>query len=744
MKNFVDKLKRLDYKQLALNHGEKFALGIVGLIVLLAVAGSRWSPYEKKPNELETQATTAEQEIAKSEWPQEERTKFTAEAQLADRMDKLMSPLSPGEYAYNTEFLQPLQKGHEPIQEPEWLAVQNPRADSGRVILALRPEGGQYPGSEEMAAGGAPPDSGQGPGERPSDARSSDRSSRLARRDRSGAGRRGAPGADLMYGEEQYVPEQEGTRATYDQMYGGAMEEGAYPGSYEGGYGGMGGGQNGRGYRYVAMRGVFPLHNQLRKVADAMNLSQNQVQSQLQNSRRGNELVDIIDFELQRQQAQPGPDPWSGPWEEVDIEAAVDVLEKAASFDPEVVEPRITDDVITMPLPQRIVGYWSSHATHPRVEKFRLSPEQMERERERQEKLMEHFQKMQQEAPLEKGGFAGQQQQRGGFSGQVYDYAEVQDAVMSNEQYRNDYRQALQGMPGGEQMVQDLDEERSAAGYLLLFRYFDFDVEPGHAYRYRVRLVLRNPNYDRPLPQLAHAGVAEGRTRPTPWSEPTNPAVVPRDTQYFLEEVDPPRGRSAPRPMARLKLFQWSPETGTTMRDVLKLDLGQFVGGETETEVLDPAAGTFEEETFQFESDDVLVDASETPRLAPDDFEKYYADLNLSGAASFDVPERALVVNESGELASLDPISRKEKESKADSNVDLWHTEFQDLKQRARPAEGEAGAYYGLEEYAEQIRGGGESAQSGGSSYRRSSNPLRKSQRGGSGRRGRGRSRGSR
>ena len=50
----------------------------------------------------------------------------------------------------------------------------------------------------------------------------------------------------------------------------------------------------------------------------------------------------------------------------------------------------------------------------------------------------------------------------------------------------------------------------------LLFRYFDFTVTPGNSYRYRVRLVLRNPNYKRPVEELVDASVAEGELRMTP------------------------------------------------------------------------------------------------------------------------------------------------------------------------------------------------------------------------------------
>ena len=46
-------------------------------------------------------------------------------------------------------------------------------------------------------------------------------------------------------------------------------------------------------------------------------------------------------------------------------------------------------------------------------------------------------------------------------------------------------------------------------GRLLLFRYFDFSIEPGNAYRYRVKLKMRNPNYLRGYDEVVDQSVAE-------------------------------------------------------------------------------------------------------------------------------------------------------------------------------------------------------------------------------------------
>ncbi len=64
-----------------------------------------------------------------------------------------------------------------------------------------------------------------------------------------------------------------------------------------------------------------------------------------------------------------------------------------------------------------------------------------------------------------------------------------------------------------------------------LFRYVDFDVEPGQQWRYRVRLEVVNPLFGVPAERLADPESSKGRTRRTPWSEPSDPASVPRATR---------------------------------------------------------------------------------------------------------------------------------------------------------------------------------------------------------------------
>src|SRR5690606_13643890 len=77
----------------------------------------------------------------------------------------------------------------------------------------------------------------------------------------------------------------------------------------------------------------------------------------------------------------------------------------------------------------------------------------------------------------------------------------------------------------------------TATGQLLLSRYFDFNVDPGKTYRYRVRLKVQNPNFGLSPEQIRSPEVAEGEFRFTPWSAATEPVTVPPDTEYFVRQI---------------------------------------------------------------------------------------------------------------------------------------------------------------------------------------------------------------
>jgi hypothetical protein len=104
-----------------------------------------------------------------------------------------------------------------------------------------------------------------------------------------------------------------------------------------------------------------------------------------------------------------------------------------------------------------------------------------------------------------------------------------------------------------------------------LFRFFDFHVEPGKRYVYRVRLGLQNPNYGLKAPLLAKADLAAKKIIETPWSDPSPAVSVLRDTQVLLASVKPSRGE----PSAEIIITTWLQRKGVEVYKDFTVTRGQ-------------------------------------------------------------------------------------------------------------------------------------------------------------------------
>ena len=80
-------------------------------------------------------------------------------------------------------------------------------------------------------------------------------------------------------------------------------------------------------------------------------------------------------------------------------------------------------------------------------------------------------------------------------------------------------------------------EETKDLGYKL-FRFFDFHVDPGKQYVYRVQLALQNPNWGVKPAVLKSPELANGQYVITKWSEPSPVISVPRDTRVLATSVE--------------------------------------------------------------------------------------------------------------------------------------------------------------------------------------------------------------
>ncbi|WP_299462283.1 hypothetical protein [uncultured Gimesia sp.] len=653
----MSNLKGMNYKEFAVNHGEKIVLGFIALFVVFAIFTSKWTTEKRTPIELTQKVDTAQSQVRTSQWPEEQRNEFLKEDDLREKVTELIDKgVGVASFTFSTPLSMPLYRKKERAKEVEWLAVEELVADYGRFIMALRPpetaltEGMEGADSKTDETGKAKPDEPEYDGFK-----------RRTGVGGAGMGGPGGPGMSLTFG---------GMPGEAEMMAGGPDAGGAFdPGfmpadaagmgglAEDGMMGGMAGPvREGRGLRFIAVRGVFDLATQQdkleRSLGDAFSM---------QNMQSG-KILDFLDFELERKKAIPGDDQWAGKWEKVDIETSIEILKESADFDPPVVNTSITDRVFTMPLPSRIAGFWFKVATHPRVENFTLTQEEIEQELEINRRFLDQYKKTHAHEKVFK-------EKQKGFSQLQLGMRQIRSEIMYGGQ-PDESESVFRGMadtmgrqtPGGEPLdekkfIQKLKANATAAGRLLLFRYFDFDLNPGETYKYRVRLVARNPNYQRPIEEVVLPAVAEGETRTTPWSNETAAVTAEQDVYYYLQNVRPARGVASTT--ANFEVFQWYPKTGTTIHSVLKTAVGEEIGGEQSAELYDVAKEKYEEKaTVEFDTQNFLVDAIPSPSIRLED----HPDLNLPTKTRGHLPvdPEAIIVDNFGNLKpSLPPAASK-------------------------------------------------------------------------------------
>tara|TARA_R110002095_G_scaffold212708_1_gene202328 strand:- start:66601 stop:68772 length:2172 start_codon:yes stop_codon:yes gene_type:complete len=644
-------LKGMNYKEFAVNHGEKIVLGFVGLFVVFVIFTSKWTTEKRTPLELTQKVDTAESQVKTSQWPEEKRKEFLKDDDLREKVTELIDKgIEVTNYRFSVSLSSPLYAKKERAKEVDWLPVEDLVANYERFIMMTRPldaameEG--LEGSKSLETEKAKPDE---PEYDPFKKRNTG----------AGMGGPGIPGMTFgsIPGESEMMAS--GPGGYNPSGYSTPMEPGALPEeSMMGMEGGMSGGmagpaREGRGLRFIAVRGVFDLATQQDKLERSLGDAYS-----MQNMQTG-KILEFLDFELQRKKAIQGNDPWAGDWEDVDIETSIEVLKESADFDPEVVNTGITDRVFTMPLPSRIAGFWYKVATHPRVENFTLSQEEIEQELEFNRLILNQYKK----------SHAGEKvfkEKQKGFSTLQLGMREIRNDLMSAGQpeemdsvYQGMTNSMRQENPSGEldekKLIQKLKTSVTAAGRLLLFRYFDFDLNPGETYKYRVRLVVRNPNYQRPIEEVVLPAVAEGETRTTPWSTDTAAVTAKQDVHYYLQNVRPPRGVNGTT--AQFEVYQWYPKTGTTIHSVLKTAVGDEIGGEQAAELYDVAKEEYDAKaTVEFDTQNYLVDAIPSPSIRLED----HPDLNLPKQTRGHLPidAEAIIVDNLGNLkASLPPAA---------------------------------------------------------------------------------------
>ncbi len=679
----MKKLKNIDFKGLFINHGEKIGMGFIMLIVLTVLSTTSWSRTDKTPEQLKTLVTTASDKITSPQnvWPAAKAEQF-ALVNFNGQAQEVLAGVSTSKYEFATPMFWPLYRKREKAREPDLVVPVYLIAEGGECVLQVNTMNKGMLDPANAMAGGA--GTGTAPATGTTDSPDSTLKPVAGNPATTGPGT--GPVAAGAHGGGSSGPSPMGIKVAQPPQSGPRR-----PPAPSGGHGsappptmeGSGmqmasSGIEARGKRFVAVRAIVPIKEQIERVMKALNLSYAEASS----------LVEYTDFVLQRQTAVPGPNPWPSDdkWETVNIDTAMEILRETADFDPDPVPSDLQDAVFTMPLPYRLLRYWGDLATHPNIKQFRLSEEEMQREMKLQAKLVEEAEKLMSQTPqgVQKSGFL-----RPGATGAVVNDMRqmARNAISSSDanSMMNSMASYMNEGAGGPRMgAADIKNRLTASGRLYLFRYFDFDVEPGMAYRYRLQLKLRNPNFGRPHEEVEHESVRTGEVRETGFSNISNVATVPQSVKYFVKDVDRNKKMTT-----TVSIFEWHSELGTILADTIdKLSIGNFIGAKKKTLVLDPATPSFEEKEVTFETNDMLVDAASDIEISVDQHPDLKLKPERSKTARVGTPAEVLVLTNFGELKKLDSGSDTRTEQQLKQGVDEERKGYLYLKDAPRETTG--------------------------------------------------------
>jgi hypothetical protein len=323
-------------------------------------------------------------------------------------------------------------------------------------------------------------------------------------------------------------------------------------------------------------------------------------------------------LDLQRQELQDDGS-WSD-WEDVDRDKNNEVLDNLPENEEELVpDDALLEDLID-PLPFLKAGYWE------RVHVASLVPKE----------------KKEVTKPAEPagGGMMGpggmEAAMRGMGSGGMRMDAGAMAKMMGGGMPRMGSGEGMMGMMGsgyGGGTAEDTNFDKTEADTVMI-RALDFTAEPDTTYRYRVRIVVFNPNKGH---EDVNPGVnSKDEHLSGPWSEPTGDVTMPADvTPYAMEKA-----RAGQRDgEVSFMVTRWNPDDGVTVVRTFQAAPGDLIGDPRSSQIPSSEGKGAHSKLIDFNSRDVVLDTGGGVKPLP--------PVGASGGA-FNVPALSLLVRPDG------------------------------------------------------------------------------------------------
>ncbi|MGP0068373.1 MAG: hypothetical protein ACLQGP_32845 [Isosphaeraceae bacterium] len=140
----------------------------------------------------------------------------------------------------------------------------------------------------------------------------------------------------------------------------------------------------------------------------------------------------------------------------------------------------------------------------------------------------------------------------------------------------------------------------------VMIRALDFTTEPDVTYRYRVRIVVFNPNYNRD--DVSPGTDNKKKTLLGPWSKETDPVTMPPDVMPYAVSTLPKNAQSDTK--VRFDVVRFHPSDGVTVPYHFDASVGGLIGERRRTDVPVSDGSGKKSEPIDFTTHQLVVDVT--------------------------------------------------------------------------------------------------------------------------------------
>jgi hypothetical protein len=359
-------------------------------------------------------------------------------------------------------------------------------------------------------------------------------------------------------------------------------------------------------------------------------------------------------LELERQSRQKDGS-WSK-WEKVDSEENLKILDNLPEEDEELTPDSVRPDTLNDPLPFLKAGLWEKvHIASlvPKEKKEVAAPPPVNG-------MM---------GGSMMGGMPRMSSGMGGMGGSAY--GAMMKAAMGGRG-----SMSMAGMGGMAEAGGDAGKFWKSEEKRVMIRALDFTPRPDNSYRYRVRIVVFNPNHNR---DDVSPGVNTKATELFgPWSEPTDEVNMPADVSAFAMGTLPAAKSDV---KVNFQVVRFEAQNGVTIPRKFAASPGEVIG-EVSSADIPTSEGTGKKiKPVDFNTHQIVLDAAGGPQSLPSGF----------AGGALDRPALTLLLRPDGSV-----LARSEAEDfNNEVRKDIERNYAREIKDSTKKRESSMGAGYG-------------------------------------------------